>query len=571
MGDSVVSLQAWFQSGVCALSGARWMDAVECFRRILAVSPRHMDTARNLSLALEGAGRIDESVALWSDMLVAAPGDFPVLMERSAAYIRQGNFDLARNDLKAALNTQNISVAEAKKLVGMLQLVHAHVEATALCERILASDPDDIETLGIMAGLASRLGDYELSALLASMILQRMPEDIAARLALGNAMAKLDRFDEARGCFAEIVEKTPDSFEGWQALGLLESQLMRHEQALDYFDRALVFSPGHALTRFNRSLSGLALGNYLNGFKEYDARFSAHVSGVTLVKGLLPSLQWDGSDISGKRILILHEQGLGDSLQFIRFALGLKDRGAQVLVRVPPPLMRLFSRAPGVDAIFSDADPLPSYDAFVYMMSLPARLDVRQAVEQDLFVAPYLSPDPQDVIAWGDRLRHLSGFRVGLVWSGAPRKGFADAVYVDQRRSLRLETLLPLAQTPGVSFVSVQKGDATQALLSLADQWSVLDLTDQLQDFADTAALLANLDLLITVDTSVAHLAGGMGVPVWVLNRFDADWRWLVGREDSPWYPSMRLFNQRQMGDWTEVIERVASALREQSQLALGA
>ncbi|HEX4124338.1 MAG TPA: glycosyltransferase family 9 protein, partial [Tepidisphaeraceae bacterium] len=265
-------------------------------------------------------------------------------------------------------------------------------------------------------------------------------------------------------------------------------------------------------------------------------------------------LQWQGEDIRGRTIVLRSEQGFGDMIQFVRYAPLVAARGAKVILESNPELFRLLARVPGVEQVVRHGDPLPPFDLHCPMMSLPHAFGTDlQSIPHEV---PYLSADPELSARWGEAVADGAGkIKVGLAWGGNPKHSN------ERNRSMGLLELLGLSAIPGVQFYSLQKGPAAARLGEVAGRWSIADHTDRLTDFADTAALVSHLDLVITVDTSVAHLAGAMGKPVWLMLPFVAEWRWMVAREDSPWYPTMRLFRQGAPGEWADVVERVAGEL----------
>ncbi len=267
------------------------------------------------------------------------------------------------------------------------------------------------------------------------------------------------------------------------------------------------------------------------------------------------------SDIAGKTILLSEEQGLGDTIQFCRYAPLVAQRGARVILEVPPQLTRLAAGLAGVSQIVETGRPLPAFDLHCPLMSLPLAFKTELATIPAAI--PYLKVDPDQSKAWQDRLGAKTKLRVGLVWSGGIRPN--QPVSVNQRRNIPLAKFAVL-NNPDVAFYSLQKGQPGEAELAELkhNRWSgpdIVDLTGAIGDFSDTAAFIDNLDLVITVDTAAAHLAGALGKPVWILNRFDTDWRWLLERADSPWYPTARLFRQDNPGDWDGVIQRVKAGL----------
>ena len=258
------------------------------------------------------------------------------------------------------------------------------------------------------------------------------------------------------------------------------------------------------------------------------------------------------------RTLLLHaEQGLGDTLQFCRYV-PLIAAGAKTVLEVQAPLVRLLSRLPGVASIVAQGACLPPFDAHCPLLSLPGALGT--TLDTIPAATAYLAADPALAAEWSERLAGLAGLRVGIVWAGSARDD-PELAAVDARRSISLEALAPLAGAPGVSFISLQKGEPAAQASRPPLGMALADFTADLDDFEDTAALVANLDLVISVDTAVVHLAGALGKPVWLLNRFDTCWRWLLNRDDSPWYPTLRQFRQSSPGDWTSVIAAVRKAL----------
>jgi len=260
-----------------------------------------------------------------------------------------------------------------------------------------------------------------------------------------------------------------------------------------------------------------------------------------------------GEDIAGRTILLYAEQGLGDTLQFVRYAPQVAARGARVLLEVQPPLVSVLSGLQGVERVIARGEPLPDFDVECPLMSLPRAFGTTLG---NVPTAPYLRPDSQRAAHWRERLRGGEGLKVGLVWAGNPR--FPG----DRLRSPRLEGLRAVLDVPGVRFFGLQKGPGREDLERVPVPDGFTDLGPEIDDFADTAAIMANLDLVISSCTGPAHLAGALGVPLWVVLPYSPDWRWLTAREDSPWYPTARLFRQSRVGDWADVAERAADALR---------
>jgi tetratricopeptide (TPR) repeat protein len=308
--------------------------------------------------------------------------------------------------------------------------------------------------------------------------------------------------------------------------------------------------PHQADVVWRKALLELAMGDYANGWAHYEAGL-----GHESIRGRAPGFTtpaWDGGPC--RRLLIWHEQGLGDTIQFVRYAKLCKERAEKVMVLCPRELVRLIRRCPYVDDAAERVRP-SDFDQHISIMSLPHRFSTTlQTVPAPI---PYLFADPTASAAWAKRMRDGSSRRVGLVWAGNIRNEQLRFRVIDSARRLSLDAMQPWLDLPGVDLYSLQKGERRAETAGK----NIIDFMDEVRDFADTAAIIANLDLVISADTSVAHLAGAMGKPVWVLSRLDACWRWLRNRADNPWYPTARVFGQTQRGSWSNVIDDVAVEL----------
>jgi len=321
------------------------------------------------------------------------------------------------------------------------------------------------------------------------------------------------------------------------------------EEALGWLDRAIGVDPDHAEAHFCRSQLLLQRGDYARGWKEYEWRWRMPAYSATLRRFTQPV--WDGSPLGGSSILIHGETGLGDMLQFVRYAPLVAERGGRVIVECQPSLRSLLQGVEGVDTVLAQGEPLPPFDKHVPLIMLPGLFGT--TLDNIPWRGPYIRPAPERVAEWRALVeREHAALKVGLVWAGNP------ANWNDGRRSLPVSALSPLLGVPKAKFFSLQLGK------SLAPEVGVVDLTSRIRDFGDTAALMSVLDLVIAIDTSVAHLGGAIGVPTWVLLGHAADWRYHLGRSDNPWYPGMRLFRQTRDGDWTGVVDAVVSTLLEQ-------
>ncbi|UKJ77885.1 tetratricopeptide repeat protein [Azospirillum brasilense] len=436
----------------------------------------------------------------------------------------------------------------------------AREEGVGILQRTLALDPASPEAIGALAGAAFRLSRFSEVLRLIRQLHRIDPQNANAYAMRSVVATMLGDFDAAVAHGRCAVLLAPGEATPWINLALGLHALQHPEIAAHYNRRAARLDPGGAVGRFNLSLNLLAMGDLARGWRLYEARWRM---GGARTPDHAPL--WDGTDPAGRRILLTAEQGQGDTLHFIRYAPLLAARGARVEAQVQPSLVRLVSLMPGVSAVHRSDEPPPPCDAVVALLSLPrlfgTTLDTIPAA------VPYLRTAPADEARWRERLtgEHRVGERrlkVGLVWAGDSHAAHLGANAVDGRRSLPLAALAPLASVPGIAWISLQKGAPAAQAGTPPPGMDLTDWMDDVTDFADTAALITQLDLVISVDTSVCHLAGGLGKPVWVLSRFDACWRWLIGRDDTPWYPTMRLFRQERPGDWDPVIARLAARLR---------
>jgi hypothetical protein len=341
-------------------------------------------------------------------------------------------------------------------------------------------------------------------------------------------------------------------------LSVLLREMRRLPEAETHARAALSLAPDHPAARVNLALALLLNGRWTEAWPEYEARWQT--GELAEERRDFPQPQWSGErSIDGSVILLHAEQGLGDTLQFCRYAPLAAAGGARVVLEVQPSLVRLLSTLEGVERVLAKGDGLPAFDWHCPLMSLPRAFGTTPDTVP--CAQSYLTADPELSAMWEAKLAALPGPRVGLAWAGSARAWMPHAVAIDHRRSARLADMAPLAEVAGCSFVSLQLGPPAAQLRTPPPGLVVHDFTDRLHDFAETAALVANLDLVITVDTSMVHLAGALGRPVWLLNRYDTCWRWLLERDDSPWYPSLRQFRQPGREDWSSVMRRVQAAL----------
>lgn len=373
---------------------------------------------------------------------------------------------------------------------------------------------------------------------------------------LGNAYWMSGKLDEAIGAYSMALQRDPKSPAILTHLGVAFMDARMVAAAAACFDLAIVLAPHYPSAHWNRGLLSLLTGNYELGWADYEWRWKLPRVQARTPKKLPP--RWDGEALSGEKVLVCAEQGLGDTLQFVRFVPEIIKRGGRPILICQPELKSILSTDSSFGIVACAHDPVPRADYFAPLLSLPAILRVGGRVTT---TQPYLTAEPDKVVHWRSRFSNLRGLKIGLVWAGAARGDDVLASSIDRRRSMSLAQIAPLVRVPGCSFVSLQKGPPQQEIPD--SNVPIIDLGPELNDFSDTAAVVANLDLVISVDTSVVHLCGALGRPIWMLSRFDGCWRWLLDRPDSPWYPTLRIYSQHRPQDWDVAIRAVVSDLQD--------
>jgi tetratricopeptide (TPR) repeat protein len=425
-------------------------------------------------------------------------------------------------------------------------------EAEQLFQKILALDCAHVDALNYLGVIAYRQDRFDEAAAFYRRILAVAPDHAEVHNFLGSTLYKLGRIDEAAAACGRAVAISPDFAEAHYNQGFFLVRQGRHDEASACYARAIAIRPDYADAHYSKASCHLLRGDFGNGWGEYEWRWR---TGEIKPHGFAGPL-WDGKALHGKTLLLHCEQGMGDNIQFIRYAALIEKSGGRVLLACPSPLMRLFRGTDGIDEIFeitADGFKPPAYDWQAPLLSLPGIMGT--TLENIPSGGAYLNSEPALTAVWRDRLAAYPGFKVGVVWRGNPTHRN------DRNRSMSPGQFSEFIGLEGLAVISLQKDATPDEINALGLTGAFYNAGPQLEDFADTAALIANLDLVITVDTSVCHLAGAIGAPVWTLIPFASDWRWLRGREDSSWYPSMRLFRQPEAGDWQSVAARVREAL----------
>ncbi|MFM0556949.1 tetratricopeptide repeat-containing glycosyltransferase family protein [Paraburkholderia sediminicola] len=553
-------LDPMLRQAVALQRNGAFAEAEELFREILELKPRHFDALQLLGALTLQAGRLQEGVELLRKALAINAKQAPLHSNLAYALNALQRFDEALASADRALALQP-KFPDALNNRGNAQAgLNRPLDALGSFDRAIALMPDFAQAWNNRACVLRDLGRPADALASCDRALALQPNYPDAWSNRGNAFSDLNQPEQAELSYHRALELAPAFADAWNNLGLTQIDLNQHAQALESYERALAANPAAAETHWNEALCLLQMGRLEAGWQKYEWRWER--SRIKASRRSFAQPLWLGDfSIDGKTILLHAEQGLGDTLQFCRYAALVSKLGAKVVLEVPRELMRLMATLDGVDQLIEAGQTLPSFDCHCPLLSLP--LAFKTGLDSIPSTTPYLFADAEATRQWRDRIHAQADERlkVGLVWAGGNRPHVAELRKNDARRSIAFAQLAPLLEVPNVQFLSLQKGPAAQQLESDERGEHVIDYTDELDDFAETAALVANLDLVISVDTSTAHLAGALDKPVWILNRFDTCWRWMLERTDTPWYPRARLFRQPALGDWNSVMQAAREAL----------
>ncbi|MGA2581758.1 MAG: tetratricopeptide repeat protein [Tepidisphaeraceae bacterium] len=540
--------EAWNNLGNAYSDLRMFNQAIDSYKKALALKPDFAQAVNNLGGALQDVNKIEEAIACYRKALVLSP-----------------NYADAYNNLAHALNVKG-----------------DNQESLEMCRKAIqlrAEFPEAYNMLGNTLNDLQR--PYEAVEALRHAIALR-PEYAEAHNNLGNSYYELDRIDEAMDEYRLSLKYNPNYFQALNNYGNALHSIGQLDEAIEYCRRAVRLRPSFPAAHWNLALVQLIRGDYQEGWEEYEWRWK--VKELRPPKLILPKDAWTNQDIRGKKLVVYVEQGYGDTIQFVRFLPMVQEMGAKIFLFVQPNLVRLLKNFEVADEILptegvpvtlkkdfrrfhiggSEIYPtdgvnvtLP-FDYHIPLLSLPRKLGITvEKIPRDI---PYVFADPTDVEKWKSRVPKDGRLKVGIAWAGRPSHAN------DRKRTISLSSFAPLAEAKNVWFCSLQKGSRAQEIRNPPPGMEIVDWTDELNDFADTAGLMANLDLIISVDTAVVHLAGAMGKEAWVLIPFMPDWRWMLNREDSPWYPSLRLFRQPKLFDYDTPISQMAQALQCKTQ-----
>jgi tetratricopeptide (TPR) repeat protein len=581
-----IELDATLKLAKSKLRSGNVPEAEAMYRKVLERTPDCAEAVHFLGLAAMQRGKLDEALPLVRKSIEMNPQEADYHNNLATVLGKMGQSIEALGAAQQAIDLKaDFPEAYGNKGVAMEQLGRPD-EAIEAYRKAAELRADHVDALANLGNALSRKGEHEEAITCLRKFADLRPRNPDARKQLGNALRRAGRPKDAITAYRMAVEMNPKDADAYNNLGAALQESGRVPEAEEILRTCLSINPNHSDAHWNRGLALLAMGQWREGWMEYEWR--QHLKEDVGQKRSFPQPTWKGSPLAGRTLLVLCEQGLGDTIQFIRYAPLLARQGARVIVECQSKLRPLLQglveeRDAGMgrrgDAerdgrrqeaeslpiqVIAKGEPLPNFDMHARLLTLPGIMDsTPESVPAEV---PYLHVDKNRVdrlgtLLSGKRRGAETEFRVGLVWQGnTAHKG-------DKFRSIALEKFSPLANVPGVRLVSLQKGFGSEQIEKHREELKLIEWSDPADTTAEalveTAALMKNLDLVIAVDTSIAHLAGALGVPVWVAMPLASDWRWLLDREDTPWYPTMRLFRQRELGDWDEVIARMTAALRE--------
>jgi tetratricopeptide (TPR) repeat protein len=527
-------------------------EALACFDKAIALKPDYAEAFGQRGNVLQQLGRFEEALANY-DKALAGRSDFAAAHYNrglALSHLNRPNEALKSFESAIALNPNYVAAYNRRGTV--LQELKRHGDALASFARAIELRPDDPEAflnrgmvLQELACPAEAIASYDRAIAL-------KPDFAEAFNNRGNALKDLERFEAALISFDRAIAASADFPEAFYNRGVALFELKRPEEALESYERAIVLKPDYAEALFSRGLCKLAMGR-TEGWNDFEHRW--RVKNYPAIPAASEAPLWQGEDLRGRSILVCAEQGLGDIIQFSRYLPLLAESGANVSFLVPDNLQGILSGLPGGIRLLSSLGRNEPFDFHCALMSLPCRLgaDVPLPI-------PYLAVDSKRALSWRQRLGR-QGFKVGISWQGAPWHGGAAIV----GRSIPLAEVQPLSQIPGVRLISLQKNQGVEQVAALPAGMTVQTLGEDFDAgpdaFADTAAVMQHVDLIISCDTSIAHVAGTLGRPAWIALKYVPEWRWMLAGGASPWYPSVRLFRQQTRGDWNAVFREIAAEL----------
>lgn len=535
------------------------ISAISYLKKGLLSSPTQTEILVNLGVACCQVGATDDAINYYKKALQVSPNNIDAHNNLAHIYFELQRYEEALPLLQRALDLNDRNILAIKRIAQILEIQNKIDESITYYEKYTQLNPNEADTLLNLGNLYRISGRLKDACTVYKRIVELCPNNLETRLNYGTLLHDIGKTIDAMQQYDLVLSRSPNSTDALINKAGLYLELEKPEEAIGCYDQVLNTLPQSLDAKWGKSLALLALGKYRDGWKLYETGLVRKNT-----RGTIPfskSKLWDGHSFEGKRLLIWGEQGLGDVLQFIRYAALCKKRGDYVAVMCREPLMRLIWNCPFIDNVILS----PTEDDFDYhipVMSLPYIFDT--TIETIPNKIPYLYVSQECQNKWNSRFSNIHEYKIGLVWAGNPRHNQIDAHVVDRRRSITLTDLAPLFKLKNVRFYNLQMGQARDQIQKYNHQAHLIDYMSDVNDLMDTAAIIENLDLVISVDTSLVHLAGALGKKVWVLSRFGGCWRWLGNQKLSPWYPTAQVFGQPASYEWTGVVETIYQELERQ-------
>lgn len=538
-------------------------DAMQSFDKAIALAPQNAEIYNNKGNALQALNKLVESLE-WYDMAIALTPNYAV------AYNNKGNalqglkrFEEAVDCYNKSLALGNFADAAYTGIGSAFQQINRFEEALTFFDKAIDVNPLYVEAWTNKGIALKSLRRFEDALICFDRTLALTENNADAWANKGAAFNGAALYEDALICFDKALKLNPKHALAWYNKGINFADRKLFSEALHAYEQAIISQPDYVDAKLNKALIDLTVGNFTHGWNLYESRWLSKNPPLARHQDIAPLENLD--HCAGMKLLVWSEQGFGDTLQFSRYINELIKMRVDVVFQVHPPLKKLMVEQFGCPVIDFD-DPIgPKVNFQAPLLSLPRLFGTE--LETIPSSGPYLGCDEEKSKDWKTKLISSSKLRIGLVWSGGFRADQPDAWPINERRNIPLAKIAKLQEVQGIDFFSLQKGDPAETELRLekAKHWpadNLFNYVDDLKDFSDTAALIDNLDLVISVDTSTAHLAAAMGKKVWLLNRYDSCWRWYADERRSPWYPSLKIYNQPELGSWDEVIDQVFSDLK---------
>jgi tetratricopeptide (TPR) repeat protein len=563
----MISLAEQLRSAVALHNRGQLSQAQAIYKKVLRTNPAHADAMHLLGIIAYQQRQYAKAVELIGRAIGFSPGRRDFYVNRGLAFQELNDLDAAVADFDKAISIRPDSAAAYSNRGNALKKLRKFDAALDDFNHAISLKPDFAEaynnrgiTLRALSKLDSALADFNKA-------ISIRPGYAEAHNNRGGTLRELKRPDAAVADFSKAISLRADYVDAYSNRGLVLQELKRLDAALADFDNAISIKPDYAEACLYKAFTLLLRGDFETGFKLYEARWKLPT--LKMRRQYVQRL-WHGEELlRDKKILLHSEQGLGDTIQFCRYSSLLAQAGAEVILEVPAPLVGLLKTLNGVSQVLPMGEPLPEFDYHCPLMSLP--LAFKTVLGTIPCPIPYLHPDPLKVRDWQERiaqrgLGEQKRLKVGVVWNGGFRPNQPEVWAVNESRNIPLAMFARELNHVDADFISLQKGEPAESEIRSreSEYWhrgNLHNFTDEIKDFSDTAALIANLDLVVSVDTSTAHLSAALGKRTWILNRFDTCWRWLLDRDDSPWYPSVTLYRQDESQRWEPVLRRVAADL----------